>query len=194
MQLPLQVTLRDISPSEAIEAYIRERAAKLEQFYDRIIGCRVVVEAPVRHHRKGGPYKVRIDLTVPGDELVVDRQVDEDLYVAIRDAFHAARRKLEDYARRQRGAVKVHEASPHARVAKLFPEEGYGFLETPDGREVYFHRNSVKDSGFDRLEIGTEVRFAESPASRTPGQRGDHRGQRQVSVNPVSTICDVEQR
>ena len=73
MQLPLQVTLRDISPSEAIEAYIRERAAKLEQFYDRIMSCRVVVEAPVRHHRKGGPYKVRIDLTVPGDELVIDR-------------------------------------------------------------------------------------------------------------------------
>jgi ribosomal subunit interface protein len=168
MQLPLQVTLRDISPSEAIEAYIRERAAKLEQFYDRIISCRVVVEAPVRHHRKGGPYKVRIDLTVPGDELVVDRQVDEDLYVAIRDAFHAARRKLEDYARRQRGAVKVHEASPHARVAKLFPEEGYGFLETPDGREVYFHRNSVKDSGFDSLEIGTEVRFAEESGEQGP--------------------------
>ena len=168
MQLPLQVTLRDISPSEAIEAYIRERAAKLEQFYDRIMSCRVVVEAPVRHHRKGGPYKVRIDLTVPGDELVVDRQVDEDLYVAIRDAFHAARRKLEDYARRQRGAVKVHEASPHARVAKLFPEEGYGFLETPDGREIYFHRNSVKDSDFDRLEIGTEVRFAEESGEQGP--------------------------
>lgn len=168
MHLPLQVTLRDISPSEAIEAYIRERAAKLEQFYDRIVSCRVVVEAPVRHHRKGGPYKVRIDLTVPGDELVVDRQVDEDLYVAIRDAFHAARRKLEDYARRQRGAVKVHEASPHARVAKLFPEEGYGFLETADGREVYFHRNSVKDSGFDRLEIGTEVRFAEGSGEQGP--------------------------
>ena len=168
MQLPLQVTLRDISPSEAIEAYIRERAAKLEQFYDRIMSCRVVVEAPVRHHRKGGPYKVRIDLIVPGDELVVNRQVDEDLYVAIRDAFHAARRKLEDYARRQRGAVKVHEASPHARVAKLFPEEGYGFLETPDGREVYFHRNSVIDSGFDRLEIGTEVRFAEESGEQGP--------------------------
>ena len=168
MQLPLQVTLRDISPSEAIEAYIRERAAKLEQFYDRIISCRVVVEAPVRHHRKGGPYKVRIDLTVPGDELVVDRQVDEDLYVAIRDAFHAARRRLEDYARRQRGVVKVHEAAPHARVGKLFSEEGYGFLETPDGREIYFHRNSVKDSGFDRLEIGTKVRFAEESGEQGP--------------------------
>jgi len=168
MKLPLQVTLRDVSPSEAVEGYIRERAAKLDSFYDRIMSCRVVVEAPVRHHRKGGPFKVRIDLTVPGDELVVNRQRDEDLYVAIREAFDAMRRRLEDHARRQRGAVKVHEASPHARVAKLFPEEGYGFLETPDGHEVYFHRNSVIDSGFDRLEIGTEVRFAEEPGEQGP--------------------------
>jgi ribosomal subunit interface protein len=168
MKLPLQVTLRDVSPSEAVEGYIRERAAKLDSFYDRIMGCRVVVEAPVRHHRKGGPYKVRIDVTVPGDELVVDRQVDEDLYVAIRDAFHAARRRLEDHAHRQRGAVKVHEAAPHARVGKLFSEEGYGFLETPDGREIYFHRNSVIGSDFDRLEIGTEVRFAEETGEQGP--------------------------
>jgi cold shock CspA family protein len=145
------------------------------------MSCRVVVEAPVRHHRKGGPYKVRIDLTVPGDELVINRQADEDLYVAIRDAFHAARRRLEDYARRQRGAVKVHEPFPHARVVKLFPEEGYGFLETSDGREVYFHRNSVIDSGFDRLEIGAEVRFAEEsgehgPQASTVIIAGKHRG------------------
>ena len=168
MELPLQVTLRDVSPSEAVEGYIRERAAKLDAFYDRIMGCRVVVEAPVRHHRKGGPFKVRIDLTVPGDELVVNRQSDEDLYVAIRDAFDAMRRRLEDYARRQRGSVKAHEAPPPARVSKLFPEEGYGFLETPDGSEIYFHRNSVLGAGFDRLEVGTEVRFVEELGEQGP--------------------------
>lgn len=159
MELPLQVTLHDISPSAAVEDYIRGRAAKLDAFYDRIMSCRVVVEAPARHHRKGGPFKVRIDLTVPGDELVVNRQADEDLYVAIRDAFDAARRRLEDYSRRQRGSVKAHESPPQARVSKLFLEEGYGFLEMPDGAEVYFHRNSVLGEGFDRLEIGTEVRY-----------------------------------
>lgn len=168
MQLPLQVTLRDISPSAAVEDYIRERAAKLDAFYEKIMSCRVVVEAPVRHHRKGGPYKVRIDLTVPGDELVVNRQSDDDLYVAIRDAFDAARRRLEDYARRQRGSVKAHEAPPQARVSKLFPEEGYGFLETPDGSEIYFHRNSVLGAGFERLEIGTEVRFVEEQGEQGP--------------------------
>ena len=168
MQLPIQVTLRDISPSEPVEGYIRERAAKLDAFYDKIMGCRVVVEAPVRHHRKGGPFKVRIDLTVPGDELVVNRQSDEDLYVAIREAFDAMRRRLEDYARRQRGSVKAHEAPPHARVSKLFPEEGYGFLETPDGSEIYFHRNSVLAPGFDRLEVGAEVRFVEELGEQGP--------------------------
>ena len=168
MQLPVQVTLRDIAPSEAVEGYIRERAAKLDAFYDRIMGCRVVVEAPVRHHRKGGPFKVRIDLTVPGDELVVNRQSDDDLYVAIREAFDAMRRRLEDYARRQRGSVKAHEAPPQARVSKLFPEEGYGFLETPDGSEFYFHRNSVLAPGFDRLEVGEEVRFVPEMGEQGP--------------------------
>lgn len=168
MELPLQVTLRDIAASEAVEGYIRERAAKLDDLYPRIVSCRVVVEAPVRHHRKGGPFTVRIDITVPGDEIVVDRKADEDLYVAIRDAFDAARRRLEDHARRQRGSVKAREAPPEGRVSKLFPEEGYGFLATPDGTDVYFHRNSVLPPGFDRLEVGTAVRFVPEEGERGP--------------------------
>lgn len=111
MSLPLQITVRDISLSEAAEADIRAKAANLHTYYDGIMRCRVVVGASVRHHRKG-PFTVRIDLSVPGAELVVHRQVDEDLDVAIRDAFDAARRRLEDYVRPQRGAVKVHEDSP----------------------------------------------------------------------------------
>ena len=161
MQISLQITARDISLSEAVETDIREKAAKLELFYDKIMKCRVVLEAPVQHHRKGGPFKVRIDLTVPGAELIVNHQAHEDLYVAIRDAFDAAQRQLENYVRRQRGQVKTHEVAPYARVSKLFPQEGYGFLETPDGREIYFHRNSVLAPSFDRLEVGTEVRFTE---------------------------------
>lgn len=167
MQLPLQITARNISLSEVAEDDIRDKAAGLDHYYDGIMSCRVVVEGPVQHHRKG-PFTVSIDISVPGAELVVDRQSDPDLYVAIRDAFDAARRRLEDYARRQRGAVKIHETSPRARVTKLFPEEGYGFLETPDGREIYFHRNSVLHPGFERLAIGTEVRFAEEEGEQGP--------------------------
>jgi cold shock CspA family protein len=167
MEVPLQIAARDVSLSEVAKTDIRAKAADLDTYYDSITSCRVVVEGPVQHHRKG-PFTVRIDLSVPGAELVVDRQADADLYVAIRDAFDAARRRLEDYARRQRGAVKAHEEAPRARVSKLFPEEGYGFLETPDGREIYFHRHSVLHPGFDRLEIGAEVRFAEEEGEKGP--------------------------
>ena len=166
MQLPLKITLRDIAHSEALEGLIREKASWLELFYDQIIGCRVVVEGPVRHHRKGGPYTVRIDLGVPGEDIVVNRQAAEDPYVAVHDAFDAARRQLQDHVLRRRGVVKVHEEIPHGRVSKLFLDEGYGFLETPDGREVYFHRNSVLGADFDRLSIGTEVRFAEEEGEK----------------------------
>jgi ribosomal subunit interface protein len=167
MQLPLQITARDISLSEAAEDDIRAKAANLDTYFDGIMGCRVVVEGPVRHHRKG-PFTVRIDLSVPGAELVVDRHADADLYVAIRDAFDAVRRRLEDYARRQRGTVKSHEETSRARVSRLFPEEDYGFLETPDGREIYFHRHSVLHPGFDRLAIGAEVRFVEELGEKGP--------------------------
>jgi cold shock CspA family protein len=88
--------------------------------------------------------------------------------VAIRDAFDAARRRLEDYARKQRGDVKVYEQLPLAQVQKIFPQQGYGFLETTDGREIYFHRNSVLHPGFDGLAIGTKVRFAEELGQEGP--------------------------
>jgi cold shock CspA family protein/ribosome-associated translation inhibitor RaiA len=168
MQLPVKITLRDMSHSEALEGLIREKASWLESFSDQIISCRVVVEGPVRHHRKGGPFTVRIDLGVPGEDIVVNRQAAEDPYVAVREAFDAARRKLQDHVRRQRGAVKAHEELPHGRVIRLFPDEDYGFLETPDGREVYFHRNSVLGARFDRLSVGMEVRFAEEEGEHGP--------------------------
>lgn len=110
MQIPLQVTLKDMPQSEAVESRIREKAEKLSRFYDRIMSCRVVVETPQRHQHQGKLYSVRIDLTVPGAELVANRAQDEDVYVAIRDAFVAITRQLEDFARRQRGNVKTHTA------------------------------------------------------------------------------------
>ena len=88
--------------------------------------------------------------------------------MAIRDAFNAAGRRLQDYARRQSGVVKVHEPVAQGRVTKIFPEEGYGFLETPDGREIYFHGHSVLQPGFDHIAVGTEVRFAEELGEKGP--------------------------
>lgn len=173
MQIPLQVSFRDMEPSQAVETKIRERAVKLERYYDRIMSCRVVVEAPHRRHHHGKLYHVRVDLTVPNGELVVSREPEErhsheDVYVAIRDAFDAAQRRLADYARRQRGDIKVHGEPVVSRVSKLFPEEGYGFIETTDGREVYFHRHSVLNGSFARMEVGDEVQFAEEQGEKGP--------------------------
>lgn len=102
MKLPLQITSRNMSLSEAAEQTIREKAAKLDQIYDRIMGCRVLVESPHRHQHQGNQYNVRIDLTVPGSEMVIKREENEDLYVAIRDAFDAARRKIKAFSDKQK--------------------------------------------------------------------------------------------
>lgn len=99
MKTPLQITFRDMPPSDALDTHIREKADKLEQLFADIVSCRVVIEQPARHHQQGRPFNVRIDLGVPGKEIVVDKQANEDAYVALRDAFDAARRQLEDYAR-----------------------------------------------------------------------------------------------
>jgi ribosomal subunit interface protein len=172
MEIPVQVTFRDMPVSDAVEAVCWEEAAKLDRYYDRITACRIVV-AESHRRQKGNLFEIRVDVTLPGGELVVNREpplhhTDEDVYVAIREAFDKARRRLEDYARRQRGRVKAHDPPPHGRVSKLMPHAGYGFIETPDGREIYFHRNSVLQEAFDRLQIGSQVRFEEAEGAKGP--------------------------
>ena len=109
MQRPIQITFKDIAHSEAVETHIREKAAKLETFYPGIIGCHVTVELPHKHQHQGKLHNVRIDIKVPGSEIVVNRDKHEDIYVALRDAFDAAKRQVEEFGRKQRGDVKRHE-------------------------------------------------------------------------------------
>jgi ribosomal subunit interface protein len=109
MQIPLQITIRDVEHSEALETHIREKAKKLDEFFNHIMSCRVVVEVPHKHHHQGKQYNVRIDIGVAGGEIAVNRDHAEDVYVALRDAFDVAKRQLEDYARKVRGDVKTHE-------------------------------------------------------------------------------------
>lgn len=169
MKLPLQISSRKVSISENAINTIKQKANKLESFHHNIMACRVMVETPHRHKNQGMQYNVRIDLTVPGAELIVKREPHDNIYVAIRDAFDAARRQLQSFSRKRRGEVKHHEgAPPTARVSKLFSEEGYGFLETLDGREIYFHENSLVDQDFDHLEVGNEVRFSEKQGVNGP--------------------------
>ena len=171
MQQPVQIVFRNMESSAAIEDRIRERVQALERFYAPLMSCRVAVELHHRHHHQGNLFHVRVDLKVPDSEIVANREpsehhAHEDVYVAIRDAFDAVRRQLEDYVRRRRGVVKEHEAPPHGRVAELYPD--HGKIETGDSRLVYFHRNSVVDTNFERLDIGTEVRFVEEMGELGP--------------------------
>lgn len=167
MQVPLEISARRIDLSADLEADLRRRATKLERLYDRITSCRIAVERPSFHHQEGGPYRVRLDITVPGSELVADKQA-EDLNIAIRDAFQAAERQVDEFSQRRRGEVKTQVGPPEGRVLRIFPEQDFGFLEAADGREVYFHRNAVVDAPFESLEVGNRVRFAEEQGNEGP--------------------------
>ena len=182
MRLPLQVTFRNIPPSEAIETHIKEKAAKLDRFYDRIMSCRVVVDRTQQRQRQGKLFGVRIDITVPRKELAVTREENEDVYVAIRDAFDAVCRRLEEHGRRERGDVKIHEGSQSGRIIRIFTDEHYGFIGTPDEREIYFHRNSILNEDFDRLRVGAEVAFVEEQGTEGPQAARVSVSKRQVAV------------
>jgi ribosomal subunit interface protein len=168
MKITPQITLKNVPHSDAVEAKIREKISKLDQFSDRVMSCRVVVEESQRRQHQGKLFSVRIDMTVPGKELVVNRTENEDCYVAVRDAFDAAKRQLEEHTRMRRGDVKVHIESPRGKITKIFPFDGYGFIMTNDGREIYFHRNSVIEPTFDRLEEGVAVSFLEEQGKEGP--------------------------
>jgi len=166
--LPVEIMANGIVMSLEVQQYLNERVHHLESFYPRILSCRVVFDAPLGHHRTGGPFIVNVYVDVPGTVVAVTKQQSDDLHVAIRGAFDAAQRQLQDYARKQRGEVSPTEAPPRGRVIRLFAEQGYGFIATADGQELYFHRNSVLEDAFDRLEVGTEVRFAEEQGNEGP--------------------------
>jgi len=174
MKIPFQLTFRNMEHSDAVEADVRKQVEKLDQLFpDLIMGCRVVVECHHQHHQQGNLFHTRVDITVPDHELVASREPDrhhahEEMHVSIRDAFSAARRQLEQFSQKRRGDVKSHRTPPHGRVVSLVPMEDYGRIRTDDVREVYFHRNSLVDADFEKLEIGDEVRFEEEAGEAGP--------------------------
>ena len=181
MQLPLQVTFRQMEPSAAIEARIRELAARLEKFSAQIIRCHVIVEPVSGHHHQGGLFDFHIVITLPHREFAIRRakphdHSHEDPYVALRDAFRAARRRLQDYERRRRRDVKGHAGLPQGRICELDAERGFGRIETEDGRLIYFHRNSLLGGRFEELAAGDAVRFAEEPGELGPQASTVHVG------------------
>jgi cold shock CspA family protein len=174
MQSQLQVTFKDVAHSDVIEARVRSEAEKLEEFYDRITSMRVVIARPQHRHHKGDIYHIRIHITVPeAADIAISREpaatgAHEDVYVTIRDAFMAARRQLQDLVRQRQGHVKEHAEPPHGVIASLRPDRDHGFIAASDGREIYFHRNSVEGGRFDELVAGQEVRFSEATGDKGP--------------------------
>jgi cold shock CspA family protein len=189
--IPTQVTFRGLQHSDTLESEIRQRVAWLEQFYDGIVRCRVLIEIPHRHRHDGRHFHVRVEMTVPGGTPIVVshepslhgdlKDIQEEAHhkgtevegvhryaaVAIREAFDAARRRLEDFAREQRGAVKTHQVPASGEVVDLDTVGGFGFIQSGESR-IYFHRASVLDDGFDQLTIGTRVAFVEERGEQGP--------------------------
>jgi cold shock CspA family protein len=159
--------------SDFVEAAIKDHIEKLERFASEIMRCKVTVEAPHKHHHRGNVYRVTIDLHLPGTEILVNRDpskdhAHEDVYVAIRDAVNAASRQIQDYMRVKRGKVKAHELPLHGTITEIDLERNFGRLLTPDGRQIYFHRNSILDTELEDLAPGMGVRFDEEPGDQGP--------------------------
>lgn len=175
MQISLEISYRDITKTDKLEKLIRTKTNKLEKVCDHITSCHIAVEKPQKYLNYGSPYRIRIDIRVPpGHEVVIKREPgegnpDESLYSIIREAFEAARRKTQELCKIQRSRIKTHPAQETvAIVTELHPENGYGFIKTPNGREIYFHKNSVLHNEYKRLKTGTGVRFFEEQGIKGP--------------------------
>lgn len=175
MQVPLEISYRGVEKTEDIERLIREKVDWLEKFASNLISCRVAVERPQKEQQSGNPYRVRIIMRVPPEkELVVKEKTGEGdmhlpLSTVIRSAFDAASTQLKKQVEMERMDIKRHpEQEIMALVDRLFVEEGYGFIRTPEGEEYYFHKNSVLHDDFDRLTVGTGVRFFPEMGEKGP--------------------------
>jgi len=175
MNVPLELSFRNVEDRESLTQVIQQQVNKLQRVCRYISSCRVAVERTQEHQRSGNPYRVRIDITVPpSHEFVIKREpskgnLHDPLILVIHDAFDAARRKIKEQANKQRYDIKSHpQQDVQGIVSKLFKEEGYGFIRSTDGREIYFHEHGVLHNRFDRLEIGTGVTFFEHTGEDGP--------------------------
>jgi cold shock CspA family protein len=174
MQTPIKIDFQGMDAKPDVRAAIVKHVAQLEDRFGRVTAGRVVLKAPGGHHRTGGLYDINIRLALPeGREVNIGRtpQNDErygDLNFALNDAFKRARRQLQDQVRKLQGQVKQHEGPPMGTVTELDPLGEFGFIETDDGREIYFHRNSVLNGGFADLTVGARVTFAEEMGDKGP--------------------------
>jgi ribosomal subunit interface protein len=163
MDVPLEIAFRNMDKSPRLEDKVRTRVERLQRLFNRINSCHVVVEAPHRSEAGAVNFHVRVEVRVPEKELVVSRdpgraEDHSDVYLAIRDAFAAMERQLEQHSQKIRRDVKAHPAPLQGRVLRMFAD--YGFIATNDGREIYFHKNAVVDARFEDLEEGATVKLS----------------------------------
>ncbi|HVZ54259.1 MAG TPA: cold shock domain-containing protein [Pseudolabrys sp.] len=174
MQTPVEIDFQGMDADAGVRAAIGKHVNELEQRCGRITAGRVVLKAPGGHHRTGGLFEINIRLALPdGREVNIGHtpQNDErysDINFALNDAFKRARRQLQDMVRRMQGQVKQHDGPPTGTVTELDPLGEFGFIETGDGREIYFHRNSVLNGDFAELGVGSRVTFAEEVGDKGP--------------------------
>lgn len=174
MDVPPEIDFRDAVSVPAVRDEVARHIEDFERRFGRITACRIVVKGPGQRHHTGGLYEISIHLALPNSKDVSvghTAQNDEryaDIHFALNNAFKRARRQLQDRVRRLQREVKHHEPAPAGRVARLDPSGEFGFIEATDGREIYFHKNSVLNDAFHRLKPGTAVAFAEEEGEKGP--------------------------
>lgn len=168
MQQPLQITIRDIPHSDAVEQHIREKTDKLTQFAPNIISCHVIVEQTQKHQHQGKLYGVHINLAMPGKEFATTRKEDENLYVAVRDAFDSMREQITTYSEQLQGRTKTHPDVTHGIIARLFDQDGFGFITGANDTEFYFNESNVVFPEFQKLKVGQAVHFIEAMGDDGP--------------------------
>jgi len=174
MHTPVEIDFQGLKGNASMRATVLKHVAALEDRFGRITTCRVAIKAPSERHQTGGAYEITIRLSLPqGREVDIRRtkSVDErhaDVTIAINAAFKRARRRLQDQARRMQGEIKCHDGPPIATVGSVDDVAGFGFLQTADGRDIYFHRNSVLNNAFSQLAPGARVTFFEEMGEKGP--------------------------
>lgn len=175
MQVPLELTFRGVKKTEALDDLVRDKVDKLHRVCDYLTSCRVAVERPQGNPSTGSSYRVRVAVQVPrGHELVAVREpsqgtVNDTLETVIHRTFDAMRSQLEQLVAKQRRDVKAHPSQDMVGIVdQLFPDEDHGFLKTPEGESVYFHRNAVVNEDLEDLVVGTGVRYVEEMGEQGP--------------------------
>lgn len=176
MQVPPEIAFRNLEATDDLEQEILTGIARLEEVYPDLISCRTMVADDTPAQKNGSNYRARLDVSIPGHEVVVDEDNEHGASArsavrTVRDAFAIARRRLKKSKHRQRGHDKAPELPPHGRVTRLLTDDTgvrYGFIESLDGRQIYFHEDALVDLAYDELETGDEVHIAVAAGDQGP--------------------------